>query len=730
MNDTSPQSTPTRLGDNSSARAPQKPSDLPRLREELRLKDNSSYRVPHQKPPLKQCDLIMKGGVTSGVVYPQAILELATQYRFRSVGGTSAGAIAAAAAAAAEYGREKDSNVPGKPAGFAGLYDLMTQLEAPNFVRDLFQPAPEARSLFDKLLKLKKLLDERNKNRQQPSPSKGKSVLIFLELLATGVSLLPTLFLRGGKYLRNKDQSFFALCTGMPPETQEDRTRKGPPALTGWLHERIQRLAGLGLDSSDVLTLGRLQAKRLPDPDGSEEVGIDFQMVTTNLSHRQPYILRGENAKETAPRMFHPEELEASYLFKGSDMDKLFPPEVVEYLKTWTAHPEDWDTAPPDGQAPNGQKQFESDQKRFERENPFKRLVPPDGYYAFPWGNALPVLVATRMSLSFPFLLSAVRLYTVKPHVLNAQLEESAPRRQLTEADLEENWFSDGGIASNFPIHLFDAWIPTRPTFGLSLADSLLPPALGVKRKAPTHPENEGDAYLPGPGDLQLPSAFPIRQLLHFLGAILNTAQNYRDNTQARMPSYRERVVQVMLENGQGGLNLDMEPEVIQALAYKGHEAAEQLLQAFRFNDELRWKEHRWVRLLVLQARLEREFDALRKAYEKQAENADGSPNEPAVDAKTEDGLPPWAQCMHKQYSALMEKQLSQRSHEAPWYKDHDEKWCEEAKQRMHALLELMATWNAAQREWAKQGQDHNPERFFTFDEPFPRGILRVTPQN
>ena len=72
----------------------------------------------YQRPP-KQCDLIMKGGVTSGVVYPPAILELAKDYRFRSVGGTSAGAIAAAAAAAAEYGREKvsDSSPPGKRAG-------------------------------------------------------------------------------------------------------------------------------------------------------------------------------------------------------------------------------------------------------------------------------------------------------------------------------------------------------------------------------------------------------------------------------------------------------------------------------------------------------------------------------------------------------------------------------------------------------------------------------------
>jgi len=47
-----------------------------------------------------ECDIILKGGITSGIVYPSAISTLARHYRLRSIGGTSAGAIAAAAAAA------------------------------------------------------------------------------------------------------------------------------------------------------------------------------------------------------------------------------------------------------------------------------------------------------------------------------------------------------------------------------------------------------------------------------------------------------------------------------------------------------------------------------------------------------------------------------------------------------------------------------------------------------
>ena len=46
-----------------------------------------------QLPP---CDIVMKGGITSGVVYPLAAVELSTKYRFVNIGGTSAGAIAAA----------------------------------------------------------------------------------------------------------------------------------------------------------------------------------------------------------------------------------------------------------------------------------------------------------------------------------------------------------------------------------------------------------------------------------------------------------------------------------------------------------------------------------------------------------------------------------------------------------------------------------------------------------
>src|SRR3954468_14993300 len=92
--------------------------------------------------PLLECDLVMKGGITSGVVYPLAVCELATVYRLRSVGGSSAGAIAAAAAACAGLG--------GATGGFEKLAALPQQLTAPvegenSRLFTLFQPQPTMR---------------------------------------------------------------------------------------------------------------------------------------------------------------------------------------------------------------------------------------------------------------------------------------------------------------------------------------------------------------------------------------------------------------------------------------------------------------------------------------------------------------------------------------------------------------------------------------------------------
>ena len=93
----------------------------------------------------EECDVIMKGGITSGVVYPLTICRLATKYRLRSIGGTSAGAIAAGVAAAAEYRRRHG---PEPADGFRGWRSCRPTIDAS---RLLFQPPPATQRLFDVL---------------------------------------------------------------------------------------------------------------------------------------------------------------------------------------------------------------------------------------------------------------------------------------------------------------------------------------------------------------------------------------------------------------------------------------------------------------------------------------------------------------------------------------------------------------------------------------------------
>ena len=108
--------------------------------------------MPDTNPETSQtplCDLVMKGGITSGVVYPKLIAELAASYRFKNVGGTSAGAIAAAGCAAAEHGRLTGQR--------ADAFDALMQLpealkevlkDGHSTLFHLFQPAAPVRKHF------------------------------------------------------------------------------------------------------------------------------------------------------------------------------------------------------------------------------------------------------------------------------------------------------------------------------------------------------------------------------------------------------------------------------------------------------------------------------------------------------------------------------------------------------------------------------------------------------
>ena len=93
--------------------------------------------------PTLLCDLVMKGGITSGVVYPLAVCRVAETYSFKNIGGASAGAIAAAAAAAAECGRRSGFNE-----GFELLEELPQWIGSNGRLLKMFQPDGATASLF------------------------------------------------------------------------------------------------------------------------------------------------------------------------------------------------------------------------------------------------------------------------------------------------------------------------------------------------------------------------------------------------------------------------------------------------------------------------------------------------------------------------------------------------------------------------------------------------------
>ena len=47
--------------------------------------------------------------------------------------------------------------------------------------------------------------------------------------------------------------------------------------------------------------------------------------------------------------------------------------------------------------------------------------------------------------------------------------------------------------------------------------------------------------------------------MFEFAISIKDAMENWRDNTQARMPGFRERIIHIKLSSGEGGLNLAMD---------------------------------------------------------------------------------------------------------------------------------------------------------------------------
>lgn len=490
---------------------------------------------------LPECDLIMKGGITSGVVYPHAIVKVADKYRLRSIGGTSAGAIAAAFAAAAEYRRQEDAST----AGFNQIGDVAEELGS-NLL-GLFQPTPATRPLFQLLLAAVDGDAESGLSaalRAVPRAFFGQVVVgAGLALVSVGVgiavgnwalsvlgvvlsTLLSVILIArsaGRMFGVELPKQDFGLCTG--------KTQAGFDGLAfgDWIAEKIDAIAG---KTEGPLTVGDLRRHK-----------IELAAMTTDLSSKRPYRL------PLATRIHY---------FSEAEIRRLFPDRIVDYL-------------------------CQTGQPRAPRATDPADL--PNDLYQLPTGDAFPVYLVARMSLSFPGLISGVPLWRID------YTSRQEPFRRCL--------FSDGGISSNFPIHFFDSFLPSRPTFGIAL-DAFDPT---------TH---EDRIHLPTSAGQS--TAMPIASITSvsgFLMAIYCSAKDWQDKMQSMLPGYAERIVSIRLdERREGGLNLAMGEDTIKLLTNLGADAGARLMSDFEMDN------HRLHRARSLLPTLEGALDEMSQAYD------------------------------------------------------------------------------------------------------------------
>jgi predicted acylesterase/phospholipase RssA len=602
--------------------------------------------------PELECDIVMKGGVTSGVVYPHAACEIARDYRFRSIGGTSAGALAAAATAAAEHGRHS----PG--GGFAEFERVAAWLGGRSAdgrrsnLRALFQPQPATAPVFRTLLAVLGGHDGGPAGvRALPGAlarafpgAAALGALPGLVLAALAAIALDPLWARivfgavgvllavaGAavaaaaaltRATRSVPANFFGLCTGM-----DGADTDGAPPLTVWLADVLDRLAGKPPESGP-LTFGDLRGSR-----GDGEHAIDLRLMTTNLTHGRPYVLPFDDG---------------GFYYREEELRRLFPARIVEWLN---AHP-------PAGTEP----------ARYA------------GFRPLPDAADLPVVVATRLSLSFPLLISAVPLYAI-----------DYTRRRPEDRVPDLCWFSDGGICSNFPVHFFDRALPGRPTFAMNLRPFHV-----------DYPRSESDearnSWIPNRNEQGLLEWWDrsihtrgVSGVISFLAAIRDAMQNWVDNAQLKAPGYRDRVVHVSLAGSEGGLNLDMPSATIERLGLRGQLAARKLARRFGHEGDgtpLDWDNHRWVRYRSAMNVLERMLRDMRAAVD------DATPG-------------------RGDYETLLNRPLDSPPRAYPWRGDAHRA---EAIAATHALLDLPFAAPAAPPT-------------FGVDAPKPEPVLRPVPR-
>ena len=383
------------------------------------------------------------------------------------------------------------------------------------------------------------------------------ALLLLVVTLRFSVSLLRGLHANG-----------YGICSG--------RTTTGSAAeegLTDWLAGYLNDLAGLpqkGRPLQFCDLWGTSDAKAARD--------VNLEVMTSAVSQKMIY---GIPFREGTPRFFYDPDAWAM----------LFPEAVMQCLAAAASGKFD-----ANDDLPAGTTVVDANGK------PLRPL---------PRSADLPVVVAVRMSLSFPVLLSAVPLFSIDWSLAENKARKDAQRhaaagvaKPATQYVATKVWFSDGGIGSNMPLHMFDALLPGHPTFAVNLKD-----------EHPDFPIREPEEAGNGGGRIYLPEnnrsgslrhfaapadATALGGLAEFLWSIVNTMQNWRDEIMFPYPGFRDRIVQISQRPAEGGLNLDMPEPSIDALSQAGAMAAQRLIDRFHATGAQLgkgWRNHQALRL-------------------------------------------------------------------------------------------------------------------------------------
>jgi predicted acylesterase/phospholipase RssA len=619
--------------------------------------------------PERRCDIVMKGGITSGIVYPGAVAEISKMFRFVSIGGTSAGAIAACLTAAAEYRRITNH---GDRAGFDRIAQVPADLGRDHALLRLFRPNRATAPVFEPVFAFltAKTASERAKIclRIAFGPLRTATLIGTLPGLALGVaaialqpsgSVVPGLLAALGLAavgatvgaikgavdyaLPALRQNGYGLCSGVDDADAQDRS-----ALSTWLSALIDETAGKPkgepLTFGDLWFAGHPEHQRHEHARRPDEPAINLQMVTTCVSHGRPYTFPTGGS---------------TLFFEPDKMRRYLPEYVVEHM-------------------------LEKARKRrvgneWQTDTRFGTLR------GMPLDHELPVILAARMSLAFPLLLSAVELHAIDrsrdaaladdgvdadedassddvPAAVGSSTHvPAAADKSSEERHPEPCWFSDGGLSSNFPIHLFDGPLPRWPTFGLNLG------SFDNEKRDYDANNQRNNVWMPQKNSQGLSERWSrFTGLTGFLGALFNAAKDWNDNLAMKMPGYRDRIATVKLRGVEGGLNLDMDGTLIAELAKRGSAAGQLLVERFakpstgEFVRGMDWENQRIVRFRATMASLQRYLHNFTRAYDTAVQPGDLTYGE-LLEKSSDAALPayPWKSTATKTTAPLAVKTIA-----------------------------------------------------------------------